>query len=199
MKEGLFIVIYGINRLGKTKQAKMLVESFQKAGLESDYLKYPIYDLKPTGPKINEVLRSGQEQKISEEELQGMYTQNRRDYQSILCQKIDKGVNIVAEDYIGTGLAWGVSKGADLEKLIKLNKGLIKPDIEILLDGERFLNGKEEGHLHESNDKLMDKCRENHLTLAARFGWQVIDANQSIEDVQRDILDVIERKIKFVG
>jgi len=198
MREGLFIVIYGINNLGKTTQAKMLVESLKKAGLLSEYLKYPIYDLAPSGPKINEILRSGQSQSISELELQEIYVQNRRDYQPQLCKKINEGVNVVAEDYIGTGLAWGMSKGADLEKLIEMNHGLIKPDTEVLLDGERFLDGKEKNHLHESNDELMEKCRENHLKLAARFGWEIIDANQTIEEVQSDILKVVELKIKEI-
>jgi thymidylate kinase len=196
MREGLFIVIYGINNLGKTTQAKLLVESFQKAGLAAEYLKYPIYDLKPSGLKINEILRSGGRQKVSEEELQKIYIQNRQDFQPQLCKKINDGINIVAEDYIGTGLAWGKTKGADLERLIKMNRGLVKPDIEILLDGERFLDGKEENHLHESNDDLMDKCRENHLKLAARFGWEIVEANQSVENVQQDILKIVERKVK---
>ncbi|MDP2586888.1 MAG: hypothetical protein Q8P32_03910 [Candidatus Komeilibacteria bacterium] len=196
MKEGLFIVIYGINNLGKSTQAELLVESLEKAGLKAQYLKYPIYDLTPTGPLINEVLRGAGGQKMSEEELQAIYTQNRRDYQPQLIKLIDEGVNVVAEDYVGTGLAWGWSKGADLEKLIESNRGLLKPDIEILLDGERFIQAKEEGHLHESNDALVEKCRANHLQLAARFGWAVVNANQEIDEVQDEILKVIAEKIK---
>ena len=196
MKEGLFIVIYGINNLGKSTQAQLLVESLVKAGLKAQYLKYPIYDLTPTGPLINEVLRGAGGQKMSEEELQAIYTQNRRDFQPQLIKLIAEGVNVVAEDYIGTGLAWGVSKGADLEKLIEANRGLLRPDIEILLDGERFIQAKEEGHLHESNDELVEKCRANHLQLAARFNWAVVNANQEVEEVQEDILKVIEDKVK---
>ncbi len=196
MQEGIFIVIYGINNLGKSTQAELLVESLEKAGLKVQYLKYPIYDLKPTGPQINEVLRGQVGQKMSEEELQAIYTQNRRDFQPQLIKLINEGVNVVAEDYIGTGLAWGWSKGADLEKLIASNKGLLKPNIEILLDGERFIEARENGHLHESNDELVEKCRANHLQLAARFGWSVINANQEIEEVQEDILKVIEGKVK---
>lgn len=199
MREGLFIVIYGINNLGKTTQVEMLLESLKKAGLKAEYIKYPIYDLEPTGPKINQVLRCGQKQEISEEELQELYTQNRRDYQSSLCKKIDESVNIIAEDYIGTGLAWGWSKGADLERMIENNKGLLKPDIEILLDGERFLESKEDGHLHESNDELMEKCRANHLQLAERFNWEVVNANQTQEEVHGDILKIIEEKMKLIN
>ena len=188
MKEGLFIVIYGTNNLGKSTQAAMLVDALEKSALKAEYLKYPIYSLKPTGEQINKILRSNGDQEISEEDFQALYTKNRRDFQPQLCKKITEGVNIIAEDYIGTGIAWGLTKGADLEKLIESNKGLVKPDIEILLDGERFLSGKEENHQHESNDELMELCRKNHLELAARFGWEVVNANQEQEDVHQDIL-----------
>ena len=196
MSEGIFIVIYGINNLGKSTQALKLVEDLELIGQKAEYLKYPVYDLTPTGPKLNEILRGGKKQAVSEEELQGIYIQNRRDFQPQLIKKITEGINIIAEDYIGTGLAWGAAKGADLEKLIAGNKGLLKPDIEILLDGERFLEAKEKNHLHESDDELVDKCRENHLLLAARFGWAIVDANQSIEAVHKSLLKVINKKIK---
>ena len=113
MKEGFFIVLYGINNLGKSTQAQALVESLNKAGLPAKYLKYPIYDLKPTGPKINEILRNTDKQPISEEEFQALYTKNRFDFQPQLCKMLAEGVTVIAEDYIGTGLAWGWSKGVD--------------------------------------------------------------------------------------
>ena len=40
---GKFIVLYGINNLGKTTQAKFLVEKLQSQGLRAEYVKYPIY------------------------------------------------------------------------------------------------------------------------------------------------------------
>lgn len=198
MREGIFIVIYGANNLGKSVQAEKLVESFKEAGFKAELIKYPIYDLKPTGPKINEILRSGNKQSISEEEFQELYAQNRRDYQPQLCKKIHDGINIVAECYTGTGLAWGWTKGADLEKLIEINQGLVEPDIAILLDGERFVQGKEERHQHESNEQWWEQCRLNFMKLAQRFGWEVVEANQSVEEVHRDILNIIEKKVRLI-
>jgi len=198
MKEGLFIVIYGANNLGKSVQSNMLVDSFAKAGLKSELIKYPIYDLEPTGPEINEILRSGNKQEISEEDFQKLYAKNRLDYQSQLCKKIAEGINVVSECYIGTGLAWGWTKGADLEELIKINKGLLEPDIAILLDGERFADGIEKNHQHESNDEWWLKTRQNFLELATRFNWEVVDANQTPEEVHQDVLKVIESKIKEI-
>jgi len=196
MQEGIFIVIYGINNIGKSTQVDMLVSALKGLDLPVERIKYPIYELEPTGPKINEILRSGKKQEMSEEELQKLYTDNRRDYQFKLCEMLASGINVVAEDYTGTGLSWGWTKGADIEMLIEMNKGLLKPDVEILLDGERFIEGKETGHLHESNDDLVTRCRANHLQLAARFGWQVVNANQAREEVHVEVLTCLEKTLK---
>jgi len=196
MQEGVFIVIYGINNIGKSTQVDMLVDALKGLDLPVERIKYPIYDFAPTGPKINEILRSGKKQEMSEEELQKIYADNRRDYQPQLCKMLSEGVNVVAEDYIGTGLAWGWTKGGDLEKLIEINHGLLKPDAEILLDGERFIAAKEQGHLHESKDELFNACRANHLQLAGRFGWQVVNANQEREEVHAEILSCLEKILK---
>lgn len=196
MAEGLFIVIYGINNIGKSTQVDRLAEKLSEAGLEIYRLKYPVYDLEPTGPKLNQILRSGEAQKLTEEELQDLYVQNRRDYQPQLVKKLLEGVTIIAEDYTGTGIAWGWAKGGDVEKLIEMNKGLTKPDVEILLDGDRFLTGRESKHLHENRDDLVLKCRQNLLELAVRFGWSVVNANQTIEEVEADITLAMQEQIK---
>ena len=49
MSKGIFIVLYGVNNLGKTTQAQLLVERLNKAGVQATYLKYPIYDIEPSG------------------------------------------------------------------------------------------------------------------------------------------------------
>ena len=188
---GKFIVLYGINNLGKTTQTKMLVDYFNKKGIQAEYLKYPIYDCQPTGPQINQIIRA-RKQTISEEELQALYIQNRRDYEPHLWQKLAGGINIMAEDYIGTGLAWGSAKGADLGWLERCNQGLLKPDKDILLDGERFLEAKEAKHVHEQNDELMRRCRKNYLKLAKKYHWPIVRANQNIAKVHQEIIRVLE-------
>ena len=192
--KGKFIVFYGINNLGKTTQAKKLVDYLNEKGVKAEYLKYPVYELEPSGSFINNVLRGSKKQEISEEELQLWYVLNRFQYQPVLKQKLEEGVTVVAEDYSGTGVAWGVAKGADEEWLVNLNKPLLKEDVALLFDGERFLQAKEENHLHESNDELMKKSREVHLSLAEKFGWIKINANDSIEVVFRNILKALEER-----
>lgn len=130
-------------------------------------------------------------QRVTEEELQMWYTLNRYQFDPQIRQKLRNGTTIVAEDYTGTGLAWGSAKGADLAWLITLNKFLCQPDLEILLDGKRFLIGKEKNHLHESSDRLIARARTTFQQLVQKNSWQIINANQPINTVHESIWKLI--------
>lgn len=186
MGKGKFIVLYAPNNLGKTTQAKLLAEK-----IKGTYLKYPIYDLEPTGPRINSIIRPKEPlaEPMSALELQTLYAQNRRDFQPELQELLEDGQTIIAEDYTGTGIAWGMTEGIPFETLKAINKDLLVPDIEILLDGERFESGIERGHRFESG--RWNVARENHLFLAEKYGWKKVDANQSVEKVHEDILRLV--------
>lgn len=174
---GKFITIYGINNIGKTTQSKRLVKRLKNLGKKAIYIKYPIYSRKPTGPFINRILRSAGRQKISEEELQLWFVLNRYQFQPKLLQLLKKGVTIIAEDYIGTGIAWGVAKGADQAELENMNKFLVQPDLAILMDGKRVLIAREKKHIHERDDILAAKCQKIYRRLAEKFGWKIIEVN----------------------
>lgn len=189
--KGKLIVFYGINNLGKSTQARILIERLREKKIQAEYLKYPIYNLRPTGPFINKVLRAGKKQTITEEELQMWYTLNRFQYEPKLKAKLAQGIWIVAEDYIGTGLAWGSAKGASLNYLEAMNTPLLKEDLAILFYGQRFIQGKEKNHLHEENDKLMTVCQKKHLALGKKYRWQKVKANNTQKIVSDNIWQIV--------
>lgn len=178
---GKFIVLYGVNNLGKTTQAKLLVERLNKEGHPAEYLKYPIYDLEPAGPMINDYLRGGNPHQITPRELQTLHVLNRTQYEPTLQAKLADGITIVAEDYVGTGMAWGIGAGVDEAYLTKLNAHLLKEDSIFLFDGERFTASIEKNHKHETDEALLEKVGDAHRHLAKKYGWHTINANNSIE------------------
>lgn len=205
MTKGKFIVLYGANNLGKTTQLNLLEGYFKTNNIKYKRIKYPVYDFEPTGPILNALLRNPFT--LSEEvrakyqdefEFQKLYIQNRTDYQPHLEEYLNEGINILTEDYCGTGIAWGVTKGVDMETLISLNIHLIRPDVEILLDGERFKNedAVEKGHRHESAaDEIWKKNRRIHNELAKRFSWNIINANDEVSKVHDNILSIVKDKL----
>lgn len=179
--KGKFITLYGINNIGKTTHAKRIVSRLNKLGKRAVYFKYPIYDIEPTGPFINSVLRSGGKQKISEEELQLWFVLNRYQFEPKLKEMLKKGITVVAEDYIGTGVAWGVAKGAKQAELESMNKFLVQEDVAIMMDGQRKLSAKEKTHIHESDDALAEKCRKIYKKLARKYKWEVVKVDADPE------------------
>lgn len=188
------ITLYGINGIGKTTQVELLVDFLRQAGKEASRLKYPIYDLEPEGPFIYKYLRDPEfraANELSTEALQQKYADNRRHSEAALKERLEKGEWIVAEDYTGTGIAWGLTWGADLEYLERINDGLFQPDLAILMHGERFQTAIEAGHRNETADERIRICKNFHLLLADRYGWKKVDANQPIEAVALAIQRIV--------
>lgn len=194
-KRGKFIVIYGANNIGKSTQVQMLTERLLNRGEQVLALKYPVYNLEPTGPKINKILRHGV--KIDEESFQKLFAQNRRDFQPILLSLLKAGIHAITEDYVGTGIAWGMMRGLSENKLIEMNRDLLEPDLSILIDGERFKTHIEKGHINEDvSDSFWKKSKDVHLKLGREFGWKIVDANHSKKELNDRLWDLVKKEIR---
>ncbi|MBI2638044.1 hypothetical protein HYW83_00430 [Candidatus Peregrinibacteria bacterium] len=190
----MFITLYGINNIGKTYHAKRLVARLKKLGKKAVYIKYPVYEQKPTGPFLNKTLRS-HSQKMSEEQLQLWFVLNRYQFQPQLKQLLKKGTIVIAEDYIGTGIAWGMAKGVKQKTLENMNKFLVQPDMAIFMDGKRVLIAREQKHIHERDDILVQKCQRIFQKLAQKYHWKTVQVDQDPDVTAARIWALVLRKI----
>jgi dTMP kinase len=194
-KKGKFIAIYGTNGIGKTTQTERLVAFLQAQGKNASRLKYPIYDLEPEGPFIYKYLREPKfraKNELSTHELQKKYADNRKRYEKELKKRLANGEWIVAEDYLGTGIAWGLTWGGDLEHLEKINAKLFKTDLAILMHGDRFTTAIEKDHRNEMDSDRIQICKNFHFLLSRLHNWKVVNANQKVEKVQSDIRKIVK-------
>jgi thymidylate kinase len=192
--KGKLITLYGINGIGKTTQTERLVGFLEERGLKASRLKYPVYGLEPEGPFIYKYLRDPEfrsRNPRTTEELQKLYADNRERYEPELRRRLSEGEWIVAEDYVGTGVAWGLAWGADLEYLEEINRRLLGPDLAILMHGHRFETAIESNHRNETEGERIRICKNIHLLLAGRYGWKTVDANRSMEEVGEDISNLV--------
>lgn len=191
LSRGILIPFYGINNLGKTTQVELIVAKLQSMGFDVLYQKYAVYGLEPSGPLINEVLRAKNPYNLSAETFQTLQVLNRTQFEPQLKQWLAEGKIIIAEDYTGTGLAWGIGAGLSKEYLMRVNSHLLKEDMAFYFHGKRFTQAVEKGHLHEENDELTNTVSTAHAELATELGWIPVHANRDIPIITEEILQHI--------
>ncbi len=193
--KGKLVTIMGVTNVGKTTQMEILEKRLITQGLSFKMLKYPIYDLAPTGPQIHAVLKQGNPENLSAKQLQELCAQNRKDFEPRLEELLSDTDIIIAEMYTGTGIAYGMGDGLEKDFLLEINQGLIEPDISVLLDGNRYLESIESGHRFETDDEKTNKIRKIHLELGNDLNWTIINANQDRAVIADQIWKEIEKNL----
>lgn len=190
---GILFTLLGVTNTGKTTQQKLLEERLRTEGYRVAYVKYPVYDLAPTGPRINAYLRQGNPEGISPREFHELQVENKKDFAPELERLLAANDIVLAEMYTGTGIAYGMGDGFEKSWLVAENDSLRTADLSILLDGARFLESRETGHHFENDDEKTERIRLAHLELAKDFGWEVVQANQTIPEVHEEIYSRVKK------
>ncbi|MFA4639436.1 dTMP kinase [Pyrococcus kukulkanii] len=200
---GLFIVFEGIDGSGKSTQAKLLAEWFKEKGYDVILTKEPT-DTK-LGKFIREVVVHGSlidGSKLSYEAEALLFAADRAEHvKKVIKPALDKGKVVICDRYFYSSLAYQWARGLDLKWLMKINEFAIKPNLTILLDlptKESLKRIRTRVDISEF-DKLWDlqkKVRQNYLKLAEMFPeMKIINAMNSVEDVHRDIVALVEHEL----
>lgn len=197
-KKGFFITLYGINNIGKSTHVRRLAERLRSEGSSVETVKYPVYDLVPSGPFLNKILRQSSrgQQALSEKELQLWFTLNRYQFEPQIRKWLSQGKIILAEDYVGTGIAWGTAKGVDESWLMQMNRYLLQENLALLLVGDRTLKAREANHLHETNDALIEKTVRVFYHLARKYHWKIVSIEPRKEDTAQKIYNVVKKFLR---
>ncbi|OGC93225.1 hypothetical protein A2899_00220 [Candidatus Amesbacteria bacterium RIFCSPLOWO2_01_FULL_49_25] len=188
MNKGLFIVFYGPDGVGKSKQAGLLLERLREHKIMSREVRYPVYDQQPSGPKLDGILHRKKEV-MPEEEMQKLFAQNRKEFEPTLKSWLNSGVTVVAQNYKGTGIVWGVARELSVEKVEEMNKGTLDSDVTIYIDGPKR-EEMVEGHPYGQDDEWY-KVRKVYLQIADRYGWVRVEGDAPILTVANRIWAVV--------
>jgi thymidylate kinase len=190
--KGLFIVLYGPSGVGKTKQLELLEDRLRQEGVAFQRVEYPIYDLKEAGPKLKRIIWR-KEKALPEEEMQLLFAKNRRDFEPTLKSWLNSGVTVLAEDYKGTGMVWGVTRGLTVQRMEEINKDFPDPDVSILIDGPRRLDIRSgEGHIYQTDEEEWYRARKMYLAMADKYGWIRVGGDAPILTVAGRIWTVVK-------
>jgi dTMP kinase len=100
--------------------------------------------------------------------------------------------------YWQSNLIYGVSNGMDESWLLKLDKGLPKEDMVLLLlvNPATSKSRAEVLDAFEGDAKLAAAAYKNYQKYARKFGWKVLDGSRSKEQVHQEILKIARKALK---
>ena len=198
LSRGAFILFEGVDRCGKTTQASKLVESLNQSGVASELWRYP--DRTTTiGKMIDDYLQCKADSDDASMHL--LFAANRWEKKKMMEEKLRAGVTLVVDRYGYSGVAFTTAKklpGLDQQWCKHSETGLVKPDclmyMEISEDAAKKRGGF--GEERYETTEMQKNVREVFADLREDW-WNVVDADRTIEEVQRDVQtiarDAVER------
>ncbi len=194
---GLFVTFEGIDRSGKTTQARMLCDALGDEAL-------PVREPggTPVGERVREVLKDpGLELGPEAEAL--LFAAARAELVSrVIRPALEDGRVVVSDRFLDSSLAYqGHARGLGVEEVERINRfatGGLEPDLTILLwiepaaaaaragDADRF---EEEG---SSLQTAVFRAYEE-LAAADPARWRRVDADRPPEAVHAEVLELVQR------
>jgi dTMP kinase len=197
--KGKLIVFEGIDGAGLTTQSQMLEK----------YLKEKKYEVvltkEPTNNLIGGIIRAAlkREWLTSNRTLQLLFSADRAHHlEKEIIPALEDGKIVISDRYFISTIAYGM---IELEKdwLKALNSKFLLPDIIFIIDVpvevsiERIKASRFGFELFEEKKKL-EKIRNNFLELSKEYkNCFVINGNRSIEEVHKEIVKIVEEKLKL--
>ncbi|XP_049868850.1 thymidylate kinase [Pectinophora gossypiella] len=197
LKRGALIVIEGVDRTGKSTQAKSLVESLKKKQVKAEYTNFPARYTE-IGKVINNYLTSKTD--LSNETIHLLFSANRWETAKNIIQTLEQGTSIIVDRYCYSGVAFSAAKGLDIDWCKAPDRGLPKPDKVFFLTMplENVMQRNGFGNERYEVPEFQNRVSEMY-TLLKDDSWEVLDASRSIKDIHEELLQKTFSIINTVG
>jgi len=207
MKKGKFVVLEGVGGAGKSEQIKKISDYLKSKGVNF------VATREPGGVQEAEQVRSlifafKRKRIINSDHETALFFAARKIWmENVVIPSIKSGFNVISDrTYFSTAAYQGFAGGVDVELIEKMSKvviGKYKPDLVILLDVSlktalmRNSANKEGDPFDYLSKKFFQKVINGYRKMAKEgwggVKWEVIDAENSIEDVFRIVRKSIDK------
>jgi len=192
----MIIVIEGFDQAGKRTQSELLAKFLKARKLKYKIFSFPDYTT-PIGKEIKHYL-SGK-RKFPPQVIHCLLAANRWEKLKEIQEALSKNYILIMNRYYQSNLVYGKANGQDLKWLLNLDAGLPKENIVILLDvksKDSFTRKKTRRDKFEKDKEFAQKIIHTYRTLAKKFGWKIVNASQTHEQVHKAIKEIALRYIK---
>jgi dTMP kinase len=192
----MIIVIEGFDQAGKRTQSELLAKFLRARKLKYKIFSFPDYTT-PIGKEIKYYL-SGK-RRFPPQVIHCLLAANRWEKLKEIQEALSKNYILIMNRYYQSNLVYGKANGQDLKWLLNLDAGLPKENIVILLDvksKDSFTRKKTRRDKFEKDKEFAQKIIHTYRTLAKKFGWKIVDASQTQEQVHKAVKEISLKYIK---
>lgn len=186
---GLFVTFEGIDRSGKTTQARMLAEAL---GERAVAVREP--GGTELGERVREVLKGDVPLDARAEAL--LFAAARAQLVAdVIRPALDEGRTVISDRFVDSSLAYqGAARGLGVDEVARMNEfatGGLEPDLTFLLEVDVDAASDRSGEADRFEDEgrgLQRAVAEAYGELAAGPRWRRIDASRAPDEVHADVL-----------
>ena len=196
---GLFVTFEGVDRAGKTTQARMLVDAL---GDRAVAVREP--GGTPVGERVREILKDATVELGPVAEALLFAAARAELVARVIRPALDDGRVVVSDRYLDSSLAYqGEARGLGVEEVARVNRfatGGLEPDVTFLLDlapEAAAARGGEADRFENEGRALQEQVRTAYARLAEAdpARWRRVDAGRPADVVHSDVLAEVERAL----
>ena len=192
---GLFVTFEGIDRSGKTTQARMLLEAL---GDEAVGVREP--GGTPAGERVRDLLKDPDVELSAAAEALLFAAARAELVSQVIAPALESGRIVVSDRFLDSSLAYqGAARGLGVEEVERINRfatGGLEPDLTLLLEldpAAATARGAEADRFESEGAGLQQAVGEAYARMAAAAPgrWRRIAADRPPEDVHADVLAAV--------
>jgi len=191
----MIIALEGTDQAGKKTQTAMLAKALKAQKIKTAVFDFPDYST-VIGKEINSYLHG--KRKFPSEIIHYLYAANRWEKLEEIKKAAAKNSVLIMNRYYHSNLVYGIANGLKEKWLQKLEEGLPKADLVIVLDASQndsFSRKKSMRDRFEKEDRdFHNKVRSGYKSMAKKDSdkWKIIDAEENIENISSCIYETVK-------
>ena len=190
----MIIALEGSDQAGKKTQTAMLARALKAQKIKTAVFNFPDYST-IIGKEINNYLHG--KRKFPPEIIHYLYAANRWEKLEEIKKSVTKNSILIMNRYYHSNLVYGIANGLKEKWLQKLEEGLPKADLVIILDASQsdsFSRKKSKRDRFEKNKNFLKKISLIYRRLAKKHRWKMVSPGTK-QNTHREIMKIISKKI----
>ena len=191
----MIITFEGGDQAGKKTQSAMLQKRLRSAKIKIKLFSFPDYST-PIGKEINRYLHG--KRKYPAQVIHCLLAANRWEKAAEIKKAQEINSVVIMNRYRESNLVYGLANGLKLDWLEKLDEGLPKSDLVIILDvqqKESFARKKQNRDKFEKDKQFYSKISQGYKRLAKKKRWRIVNASQPKTEVHDDVVRIVTKKM----